>query len=385
MQDRLTVIYVDHSDDFSGGQKSLLALLSKLDRTKIIPIVVIDRKAQQMATHLRGLDIEPIQINFFNISLLQYPLVLAVVFRLLVIVRKARPTIVHCNTFKAGLIGAICSFFTSAPMVFRARLGILLLSHGFIDRIICARSNLILANSNYVKETFNVRFGYLEKVKVIYNPLPPLRALDLDKAQIFKSKFSRDPGIFCLGVIGRIEPFKNLDLVIEAARILSRTRSDFKVLLIGADSKLEGGRYRNSLKQKIADYGLNRHFEFTGFVEQILELSSILDCVLICSEGEALSRGVYESQTLGVPVIGSNSGGNKELISHNKTGLLFDVGSAESLANQIEVIMDNPPLRKAISLAAKESVLERFSDENTVEKESREYFLLSKQAHSSQI
>lgn len=367
------MFYLDHSNDFSGGQKSLLITLKLLDRERFNPIVIIDRRANKMAQELASIDIVPIRINYFNKRMIEYFLVVIPIILIWWNMRTKKCSLLHCNTFKTGFMGSIISLFVNTPLVFRARLGIIHLSHGLIDKIIFKRSDLILANSLYVKETFEQRFGTSQKVIVVYNPLENRIELNPKPIAAIREKYFAEPSLYYFGLVGRIELFKNLHDVVEAVRILCTRQQNFRVLFIGSASKLDLDNYPQQLRSLIKKYQLGKFFEFTGFVSEIHEITSLLNCVIICSKGEALSRGIYESQALGVPVIGSNSGGNPELILHGQTGLLFDVEDPDSLASQMESLMTDPHLQSLVSENARVHVKKLFQHENTIVNEMNAY------------
>lgn len=369
---RKTVLYLDNSSDFSGGQKSLLALLSRLDKDKFRAIVVVSKKASRFKDGLRKIGIDYVEINYVNTRLLEFLLMPFVVFRLWYIIRLTRCDLIHANTFKVGVMSGILRRVISQPVIFRSRLGIVVNSHGFIDKIIYNNCDLILANSHYVKSTYFQRFGSDSKVEVVYNPLFPDYELDQVLLEDLRQKYFKVP-CFYFGAIGRIEPFKRQDEIVEAVKILSKRRNDFKVLFMGNISLSGGDSYKEKLLSMIKAYGLESYFVFTGFLAPIFEATSLLNCVLLCTEGEPLSRGVFESQYLKVPVIASDSGGNAELIQCGETGLLYELGNPSDLADKMFQIMDSGILRAKIIENAHSFVRNAFRPQATIALEQAVY------------
>jgi glycosyltransferase involved in cell wall biosynthesis len=372
------VLYLDHSTDFSGGQKSLLALLKVLDRKQFDPVVLVDRKANRLKAELTTLKVEYYEINYINKKFIEYFFVWIPVVQIFFLLRLLHCNLLHCNTFKTGIIGAILTFVSPVKMIFRARLGIIHISHGIVDKIIHSKADVILANSFYVKATFTQRFGDNPKVKVVYNPL--INNIEINKqiVTLIKSQYFQDPNCFYFGLIGRIERFKRIEMVLEAAEKLKKFKNNFKVLLIGAEMKSDNGKYARELKGIIKSLQLEEHVVFTGFMSDIWEITSLLDAVIICSVGEALSRGVYEAQAIGIPVIASNSGGNMELISHYESGLLFQPDDANSLYFEMKSLMEDSSLRNKMAKGGQAKVKKLFTDENTILKEMNIYnFILA--------
>lgn len=366
MPDRVrTIAYLDNSSDFSGGQKSLLALLSRLDRKKYRPIAIIDKQATRFREELAKIDVECIQIDYANESgVFEKAMVPFVIARLWRTLRRAKCQLIHANTFKVGFLAAILRKALGAPVIFRSRLGIVVNSHGWIDKVIYQHVDLVLANSHYVKSTYAQRFNDDQKVEVVYNPLFPRYDLNSEEVEKLRKRFFQEPR-FVFGTIGRIEPFKRQQEIVDAAVLLAARRKDFRVLIIGDVPVAGGDAYKGQLTRKIEAHGLQEFFTFTGFVTSIFEMTSLLNCVLLCTEGEPLSRGIFESQYLGVPVIASDSGGNSELIRHGETGYLYKLGNPADLADKMELIMNAGSQIEYITTNAFKFVSDTFRPENT--------------------
>ncbi len=367
------VFYLDHSTDFSGGQKSLLALLSRLNRQDFKPVVIIDKKATVLESELKKINVDLIKINYLQIKLLDkflFPLVAA---QILYLIKKEKCKLLHCNTFKVGFICSLLSFVLNIPIIFRSRLGIIINSHGFVDKVIYKFSDLILANSHYVKKTYYERFGDDHKVRVVYNPLFLDYNLNKSVLDKLRRQHFQDPSVFYFGAIGRIESFKRQHEIIEAVRILSKKKRNFKVLFIGSPPVHQGDEYKNYLVKLIHDYNLEEFFEFAGFIMDINEATSLLNCVILCTEGEPLSRGIFESQFLKIPVIASDSGGNLELITDGKTGLLYELNNPASLSDKMQQLLDLPQLSAEIVSNGYSFVVETFDPAKTVEQEENVY------------
>jgi glycosyltransferase involved in cell wall biosynthesis len=228
-----------------------------------------------------------------------------------------------------------------------------------------------------VRNTYINRFGK-EKcghVKVLYNPL--LGTYELDDAEVrnLRERHFRE-AIFTFGLVGRVEPFKRLEEAIKAAHALRSVRPKFRILIVGADSLREGSTYRNRLQAMITEFQLEECIFFTGFIASIHEMTVLLDCLILCTEGEALSRSVYEAQVLSVPVIASDSGGNPELIQDGESGLLYELGNPSDLSKKMQLMMDSEHLRNTLRRNAAHSVTERFSMATTVRKEEIYYLAL---------
>jgi Glycosyltransferase len=363
---KINVLYLDHSNDYSGGQISLVSLLSLLDREKVNPLVAVDEKAIQLKEELDKISVQYVELPFNKLSLRGLASFIRIAFQLRAIVRKHSVDIIHANTFMVGLIAAILKPWLRRPTIFRARLAIDYHGHGVVDRIITLGADLVLANSNYVKRTFEERFGQSQKIVAVYNPLK------LDDP-VFDSRPVE--GKFVFVIVGRIELIKRHLDVVEAVETLARSRKDFCVKIVGAPSKLDNGKYYEQVKGAISTKGLEEYFIWTGFVRDPMRQISPVHACISCTMGEALSRTVFECQYVGIPVIASASGGNEELIRDGVTGFLFTPGDSKQLAEKMQYLMANYDSDKVkeLRVQAREQTVTLFSDENTVRREESLY------------
>jgi glycosyltransferase involved in cell wall biosynthesis len=69
-----------------------------------------------------------------------------------------------------------------------------------------------------------------------------------------------------------------------------------------------------------------------------------------------------EAMALKVPVVASDIPGNRLLVTHNETGLLFPVGACQNLADAISFIMDNPDEAKNMAESGCLKVEENYSN-----------------------
>jgi len=80
-------------------------------------------------------------------------------------------------------------------------------------------------------------------------------------------------------------------------------------------------------------------------------------CVVVPSEWyENSPLTIYEAFAMGRPVVGSRIGGIPELVLHEKTGLLFETGSAENLSKALERLADDPRLARTLGRQARAHV-----------------------------
>ena len=154
-----------------------------------------------------------------------------------------------------------------------------------------------------------------EEVKTVY--------IGVDEKKFNPDNYNKDKLLekfnidkkYVIGFICRITEQKRPLLLVEIAKKLRKTRNDFVILVAGT------GNLFNKLKSKVATNGLNGYFKFIGNIEETQKFYKVCDLTLNCSIKEGLALTSYESLSMGVPVISSDVGGQKELIN-SETGII---------------------------------------------------------------
>ena len=132
-----------------------------------------------------------------------------------------------------------------------------------------------------------------------------------DKEEILKKYNIQKNSKYIFSYICRISEQKRPILLLKIIKKLKEKRNDFIVLVVGDGNLL--GKMKN-IANKL---DLNENIMFLGNVEDTEEIYKISDLTINCSIKEGLALTSYESLSMGVPVISSDVGGQKELINED--------------------------------------------------------------------
>ena len=83
---------------------------------------------------------------------------------------------------------------------------------------------------------------------------------------------------------------------------------------------------------------------------------------MLTTDTETFGLVIAEAMRAGTAVIGTNAGGVPEMIKHGDTGLLIEPGDAAGLADAIERLATDPPLRERLAACGKAFADEHFSE-----------------------
>ena len=147
--------------------------------------------------------------------------------------------------------------------------------------------------------------------------------------------------------VGRLEPIKGYDVLINALSFLSISDIfDVRLLIIGGDSKSQNELERlNSLKLK---HGLSNQINFLGAIDhdELPIYFSAADVFVMPSAYETFGIAALEASACNLPVIAPQVGGLKSVVKHGQTGFLSVNKSPESLMHYLEILLKNKPLRE---------------------------------------
>jgi glycosyltransferase involved in cell wall biosynthesis len=190
----------------------------------------------------------------------------------------------------------------------------------------------------------------------------------------------RDNSPLVIGTVAMLRPEKNLDLLFNAAACLRNKGFDLKLLIVG------NGPEKGRLQTIAATLGLSSVTEFIPTQWDVAPWLARMDIFVLPSRTEAFPNAVMEAMACGIPVIVSRVGGNPELVTENKTGLMFRSNDAAGLAAKLEALLRNHALRISLSQAARQTIETRFSIEQSAQRMGEIYRqLLAQQPFSNQL
>lgn len=371
----MRVLFITHYSDLYGANRSLLALIEGLTKKKVKCCVVCNNEGH-LTEKLTEMNIPyyiwPVQLcmaryNKRNrLSLLirrnyetavRLYKTLKQIPKLINKAKQWKVDIVYTNS-SVTIAGIVLAKLIKKPHVWHIR------EFGKLDydfvldyplwlfKKILKCSNIIVfvskSLSNYYFRGINSK-----KIKIVYNGVANEKDFFLKKSRnVIVSEF-----VFLM--VGLISQNKGQEEAIFAFNLINKRYPNTKLIIVG------GGDAEDRKKQ-VFDLGLNDKVLFTGYVNNTKKYYLKADVLLMCSKHEAMGRVTAEAMTLGLPVIGKNSGGTAELIQHKKTGLLYDTNYIELSDMMMEIMINrklyNEIKKEAFVYAKNNFTIEKYSN-----------------------
>lgn len=286
-------------------------------------------------------------------------------FRLIKILRRERPQILHCHMVHANLLGRISRIFFKTPILICTAHSII---EGGRKREIAYRltdwlCDLTTQVSRAGLERY-VQIGAVPRHKVIHIP----NGID---TEIFKPdleariRLRKELGIedkFVWLAVGRFEEAKDYPNMLNAFAKVVLERND-SVLLIAGQGSLMG-----KTKQLVDELGITSHVYFLGVRKDIPALMNAADAYVMSSSWEGMPLVLLEASAIGLPIVTTDVGGNREIVIDGKSGFLVPPKNSEALAQTMLKMMDlDENVRKEMGDYGRRYIKENYDLERVVD------------------
>lgn len=137
--------------------------------------------------------------------------------------------------------------------------------------------------------------------------------------------------------------------------LVKRNRFKATYILVGK------GGLEKDIRNYVREKNLDKHIIFTGFRKDIPELLPELDLFMFTSNNEPTGGVLLEAYACRVPIVAANAGGIPEVIVHNKTGLLAEVGNPIDFADKVDNLISQPNLQNVFTENGYQYLVDNFT------------------------
>ncbi len=344
------VFVLSNTLEIGGSERQFAALVEALDRVRFSLFPACIQRKGPLAQRLGEIPEFPVGGSLFKVQSLRARRSMAR------FMRERQVQVAHAFDFYSNLMLIPAARFARIPAIIGShrQIGDLMtgpqftaqrLAFRFCDRVVC---NSGAAGVSLKKAGLPER-----KIEIIPNGLPPQAFAPTQPA------LPKQPGTVRIGMIARMnDPIKNHAGFLKAAAALVQKVPDVQFLLVG------DGPLRPGLEKLAAELGIARNTIFAGERHDIPAMLASMDITVLISGSESLSNVILESMAAGVPVVATNVGGNPELVTPKKTGILVPPGDEDALVEALLQLIANPDLRAGYSHAARDSIYARCHMDN---------------------
>ncbi|CAA2965658.1 uncharacterized protein LOC111369420 [Olea europaea subsp. europaea] len=154
---------------------------------------------------------------------------------------------------------------------------------------------------------------------------------------------------------------------------VERKEQKLKVLIGSVGSKSNKVVYVKALLRHLSlNVNLSKSVLWTPATTRVASLYAAADAYVMNSQGlgETFGRVTIEAMSFGLPVLGTDSGGTKEIVKHNVSGLLHPLGrpGARVLAKHLQFLLENVSVRQAMGTKGREEVEKKYLKKHMYQK-----------------
>ena len=221
----------------------------------------------------------------------------------------------------------------------------------FVEAEVMATADRIIAFSPHERDAMARLYG-VDARKVSLVPC----GVDLEVFRPLDQKSVRSRlglnGEKILLYVGRVEPIKGLDLLVETAAQMDSAEG-VRMMVVGAD--VNGDREMHRVKQLAKERDLEDKIDFVGQVDHddLPLYYNAADVCVVPSYYESFGLVALESMACGTPVVATRVGGLSTIIHHGRTGYLKSWRCPEAFANSVEMIISSDGLQQSMGEAAR--------------------------------
>ena len=383
-----TVLFLDHTAKWSGGEIALLRTLQEMDTSRVRPVVVLGEDGP-FATHLRESNIEtriaPLGESAREVrkgSLTPGALLGKVgvlgdyaryVTKIAQIARETGASLIHCNSLKADIYGAFAGKKANVPVLWHVR------DHidpsylpGPVVKVFRALASkmpaFVVCNSQSTLDTLfppnEPKWKKRRETCAVVHDGITSNALAHTPTPVVTGRWKHE--VPRVGILGRLVEWKGQHVFLQSAQAVLQTGARAEFVLIGGALFGEAD-YEAKLKAQAEPIG--ETVTFTGFQSNVHELLSHLDILIHGNiTPEPFGQVVTEGLAAGLPVVATNAGGVREIVTNGENGILTLPGDADALAVALIDLLQNPMRAQELGRAGWFHVRANFTARQTAER-----------------
>jgi len=359
----MKITYIITRSDWGGAQAHLYDLIEYAHTNTDHSCHLIVGEEGRLAEQVRNLGV-PVTIVPTLIQPI-HPLKDILAVRDLVrLLKQINPDIIHLHSSKAGMVGRIAARILRLRAIFTA--------HGWaftdgvsffrrmislpLERWVARYSQRIICVSEYDRElALQYRVGRSEQLVTIHNGIP-----DINENQcLLEENSNKKRSVLKCVMVARFSSQKDYATLLHAA---SQVTVPVELHLAGQ------GELIASMRSLARELQIEDKTNFLGPRSDIPALLSSNDVFVLTTNYEGFPISILEAMRAGLPVIATDVGGVGEAVIDSVTGYLVPRGDSKAVQERIEILAENPELRRKMGEAGRNRFLEHFTSQEMINK-----------------
>jgi glycosyltransferase involved in cell wall biosynthesis len=219
------------------------------------------------------------------------------------------------------------------------------------DKRVLSKFRRLIAVSTDIANELIAHGAPPDRVTTVLNAIDP-RAFQRDPSRVeeARARLRLGPDQIAIGAVGRLEPQKRFDLLLEAFAVLHQRNPKLHLIIAG------DGSLRNALDAQRRELGLQTAVTLTGHVTNVVPLHHAFDLFVQSSDYEGTPNAVLEAMAMETPIIATEAGGTAELVHDGVHGRIIPIGRGDKLMRAISAALLDPAATSRMKVRARERV-----------------------------
>src|SRR3989339_237451 len=198
--------------------------------------------------------------------------------------------------------------------------------------------------SRFLKEKTLTNYNIEKDIEVIYNFID-IEKFKPDQSDLFRKHIAPNGE----KVLVHTSNFRIVKRVTDTIRVLEKVKKEVpaKLVLVG------DGPDRSECERLARELDIHKDVVFLGKQDSLTEILNAADIFLMPSQSESFGLSALEAMACGLPVVSSSIGGLPELVIHNETGYIAEIGDVERMSKYAVDLLTN---EKKYNIFAKNSL-----------------------------
>jgi len=198
-----------------------------------------------------------------------------------------------------------------------------------------------------------------EKIQIIPNAIDSTKFRPIN-SDIIRQKYGLEGTIILF--VGSSSLHKGVHILFKSVTNILKSYSNLYLIFVGKV-------HANDIINFVKEYKINNNVLFLGHIspDEMPYFYSSADIFVLPSFSEGMPTALLEAMACGLPSIGTNVGGIKEVIEDMKTGILVDPGNSDQLAEKIKLLLSDENLRRRLGENGRKKVLKNYTWEKVTD------------------
>lgn len=336
----LRVMHIISGDLWAGAEAQAFTLLKHLSPGISLQVVLLNDG--ELCNRLRDAGISVVLVPELKIGSVK------ILFRLMKLIREFNPDVLHTHRQKENILGNIANMLAHPLPAFRAKS--VRTAHSAPDLQPTGKKAILVWADNWVGlHLQQAVIAVSGDLSMLLQNIFPVAAIYVIHNGVDQEELQRQAGLTDyrlskpnakhLGIIGRLDPIKRIDLFLHIAANLIKNHSngmDLQFHIIG------DGKQRLELEALMNQLEICQYVTFHGHRQDIPSCIKSLDCILMCSDHEGTPMIALEAMALGTPMVVHAVGGLKEIFADYPDLLVQNQVPAEYVDSIAKLLINLP-------------------------------------------